>query len=276
MGTFSGTSVVITGAAHGQGRSHALRFAELGADVVCIDICRPIATVNYPTATPDELAETVREVEKFGVRAAGFEVDVRDLAALHDVAAEVESSLPPVGTVVANAGISTYARLLEVTPDQWTDIVEVNLRGPFHTVQAFAPGMIRSGLGGSIVLISSVAGTKALPFCGPYTAAKHGLQGLAKAFAQELGSARIRVNTVNPGSVRSVLTTQDPSFGELLADREEDSDFFNASFAPILPMPADGMLDAARITDAVVWLASPASEFVTGAVIPVDAGVTIR
>lgn len=272
---FEGKTALVTGAAHGQGRGHAVRLAEEGADIILLDVCAPAAQVSYEMGTWEELQETLRLVESFDRRGHIAKVDVRDRVALEALRDDTAEEFPEIDIIVANAGITSYSRLLDVSPSVWDEIIGVNLTGVFNVVQLFAPRMIAHGRGGSIVITSSVAGTKALPFCGPYTAAKHGVQGLSHAFAQELGPHGIRVNTVNPGPTMSPMSNDD-SLDQLFDDTRDDSTWFVSSMNPILPFPESGRMEAVNVTEAVVYLASDHAKFVTGAVIPVDGGITVR
>jgi len=270
-----GKTALVTGAAHGQGRAHALRLAKEGADVVMLDVCEQKAQVAYRLGTWEELQETLKSVEAIGRRGHIGRVDVRDREAVSRFFAETAEEFPKLDIIVANAGISSYARLMDLDPSVWDETIAVNLTGVFNVVQVFVPRILSGGTGGSIIIASSAAGSKALPFCGAYTSAKHGLQGLSKALAQELGPHGIRVNTVNPAAIRSAMT-DDPTLLALFEGDPDDSEWFTSSFKPVLPMPADGLLDPDHVADAVAFLASDAARYVTGAVVPVDAGVTVR
>ena len=177
MGSLAGKVAFVTGAARGQGRSHAVRLAEEGADVIAVDICHPVETVEYAGATADDLAETVALVEKLDRRIVAREVDVRDLAGLQATVAEGVSELGGLDIVVANAGIFTSAPVHELTEEQWNTMIDVNLTGVWKTVKATVPTLIEQGRGGSIILISSTGGIQGFPNFAHYVAAKHGVTG---------------------------------------------------------------------------------------------------
>jgi (+)-trans-carveol dehydrogenase len=271
----AGRTALVTGAAHGQGRAHCLRLAEEGADIIALDLCEQALNVAYPLGTWEELVDTVREVEKLGRRAVPFKADIRDRARLAEVVAETEQDFPHLDVLVCNVGMGAYGRVLETPIEVWDEVMSVNLTGAFNTVQAFVPRMVAAGRGGSVIITSSVSGSKGLPFTGAYAASKHGLQGLMKVMAQELGEHSIRVNTVNPGPIATPLTT-DETGPALLSGDGPDARLFASTFAPVLPIPESGFLEASEVSAAVAWLASDDSRFVTGMAVPVDAGVMVR
>lgn len=265
----AGKVALVTGAARAQGRSHAVRLAREGADVIAIDIAGPVSDFNrYPPATPDELAETAKMVEAEGRRAVVSEADVRDGEAL---SAAVTRGVAELGdrldVVVANAGIVNWARFWEMADDQWQSMIDVNLTGVWRTFKAAAPHMIAAGNGGSVIAISSVAGLKSLPAQAHYSAAKHGVVGLVKTAAIELGEYRIRVNSIHPWGVATPMT-EDDSMEELIARHPA----YGNSFASILPDMR--LADPSDISDAVVYLASDMSRAVTATQLTVDMGAT--
>jgi len=196
-GTLDGRVAFITGAARGQGRAHAVRLAADGADIVAIDICGPISdTVTYPAATSEDLAETVRQVEATGRKVLAREVDIRDLAAQQQVVADAIEQFGRLDILVANAGILSWGRIFEMSEEQWDSVIDVNLNGTWRTVRAAVPAMIEAGNGGSIIIVSSSAGTKATPGNAHYSASKHGLVALTNALAIEVGEFGIRVNSI--------------------------------------------------------------------------------
>src|SRR6202041_822221 len=171
------------GAARGQGRSHAVRLAQEGADIIAVDVCHGFDTVPYDGATEADLAETVKMVESLDRRIVARQADVRDLASLR---ASVDAGLSEFGhidIVIANAGIASFAPALDLTEEMWQDMIDINLTGLWKTVKAAAPSMVERGQGGSIILTSSVAGIIAFPALAHYTAAKHGVVGLMRALA---------------------------------------------------------------------------------------------
>ena len=176
MGRVEGKVAFITGAARGQGRSHAIRLAQEGADIIAVDLCDSIPDIAYPSATEEDLAQTVKEVEALGRRIIAAKADVRDRTALQKALDAGAAEFGRLDVVVANAGIMIMKPWDEVTPEIWQDTVSTNLTGAWNTVQLAAPYLVRAG-GGSIILTSSSAGLKGLPFLSHYVASKHGVVG---------------------------------------------------------------------------------------------------
>jgi SDR family mycofactocin-dependent oxidoreductase len=258
MGRVEGKVAFITGAARGQGRSHAVRLAQEGADIIAVDVCHDIDTVPYDGATEADLAETVKMVESLDRRIVARQADVRDLASLR---ASVDAGLSEFGQidiVIANAGIASFAPALDLTEDMWQDMIDINLTGLWKTVKAAAPSMVERAQGGSIILTSSVAGIIAFPALAHYTAAKHGVVGLMRALAIELAPAGIRVNTVNPTTVDTPMID---------VTREQAAVGMKAINA--LPIP---WVEAVDVSNAVLYLASEESRYVTGTTMVIDAG----
>jgi SDR family mycofactocin-dependent oxidoreductase len=265
---FTGKVAFITGAARGQGRAEAERLAAEGADIIAVDVCGQLATTQYSGATPEDLDETVALVEKLGRRIVARQVDIRDFEALSTALNDGVSELGRLDVVIANAGMTTAARVWEIDAEHWRESIDVNLTGAFHTAKAAVPIMLEQGSGGSIVFTSSVAGLRGLPFLGSYVAAKHGLVGLAKTLANELAECRIRVNTVHPHGVATDLTVP-----ELFPQVQEFAPDLEALFIGGLP---DQMSSVHDIAAAVAWLASDEARHVTGIQLPVDLGRTNR
>lgn len=203
MGRVSGKRVLITGAARGMGRSHAVRLAEEGADVILVDICESLPEVEYPLATRDELDETARLVTELGRQALPYVVDVRDGGALSAAVADGVEKLGGLEASVANAGVLTAGTWDTTTAEQWRTVVDVNLIGTWNTCAAALPHLVERG--GSLINVSSVAGIKGSPLHTPYTASKHGVVGLSRALANELAAVNVRVNTVHPTGVATGL-----------------------------------------------------------------------
>ncbi|MBX7432703.1 mycofactocin-coupled SDR family oxidoreductase [Mycobacterium sp. Y57] len=267
MGELSGKAAFITGAARGQGRAHAVKLASEGADIIALDLCDQIASVPYPLATPDDLAATVKLVEETGARIVAVEADVRDRDA---VKAAVRRGTDALGErldiVVANAGIAPMA-----AADAWRDVIDVNLTGVYHTIDVAMKPMIKYGNGGSIVLTSSVMGLVGVgtPIAGSvgYAAAKHGVVGLMRTYANLLAQFNIRVNSIHPAGVNTPMIDNDftRSWLEGMAQQSEGGpDMGNA-----LPVQT---LEPEDIANAVLWLVSDAARYVTGVTLPVDAG----
>ncbi|WAC89152.1 mycofactocin-coupled SDR family oxidoreductase [Mycobacterium sp. Aquia_213] len=276
-GRVEGKVAFISGAARGQGRSHAVRLAQEGADIIAIDICGPIDNLAYPHSTPEDLAETADLVKNLDRRIVTAQVDVRDYEALK---AAVDSGVEQLGRldiIVANAGVGTDGRRLhKIRENVWQDMIDINLSGVWHTVKAGVPHILSGGRGGSIVLTSSVGGQKAYQNTGHYVAAKHGVIGLMRAFAVELGQDMIRVNSVLPSQVSTTMVMNDNTYRLFRPDLAEPGP---DDFAPIsqmmhtLPVP---WLDPIDISNAVLFLASDESRYVTGVSLPVDAGSLLK
>ncbi len=275
-GPLDGRVAFITGAARGQGRAHAIRLANDGADIIAIDICGPISeTITYPLATPEELAETVRAVEATGRKVLARQVDVRDLAALQQVVADGVEQFGRLDIVVANAGVLSWGRIWEMSEEQWNTVVDVNLNGTWRTLRAAVPAMIEAGNGGSIVIVSSSAGLKATPGNAHYAASKHGLTALTNSLALEAGEFGIRVNSIHPYSIDTPMVEKDA----MLALFAKHPTFIH-SFAPMPYHPVNHQgkkglqefMTAEEVSDVVAWLASDASATISGSQIAVDRG----
>jgi (+)-trans-carveol dehydrogenase len=276
-GRVAGKVAFVTGAARGQGRSHAVRLAQEGADIIAIDICQPFDHSPAPAATSEDLAETAELVKGLDRRIVTAEVDVRDYDSLK---AAVDSGVEHLGRldiIVANAGIGTVgARLDRMDEDLWEQMIDVNLSGVWKSVKAGVPYLISGGYGGSIILTSSVAGLKAYPHTGHYVAAKHGVVGLMRSFAVELGAKNIRVNSVHPTHVNTPLLINEPTFRLFRPDLKNPGP---EDLAPVcqtfhtLPIP---WVQPEDISNAVLFLASDESRYITGVALPVDAGSCLK
>lgn len=266
-GKLAGKVAFITGAARGQGRSHAVRLAQEGADIIAVDLCAQVETVGYPMATPEDLQETVREVEALDRRIVATQTDVRDRTALQSAFDTGVAELGGVDIVLANAGIAALS--LNPVEEEWQDVLDINLTGVYNTIEVAKPSLIERG-GGSIVITSSTAGLNGIGGNTPgglaYTAAKHGVVGLMRGYANYLAAHSIRVNTVHPTGVNTPMVVnetmqkfleQDPQMGQAMANA--------------LPVP---MLEAVDISNAILYLVSDDGRYVTGVTLPVDAGFT--
>jgi SDR family mycofactocin-dependent oxidoreductase len=274
-GRVAGKVALITGAARGIGRAHAVRLAEEGADLVLLDLCADLPESSYGMAVGEDLAETARLAEAEGARVVARRGDVRVQADLDAAVAAAVDGLGGLDIVVPNAGLSTFGKAWELSEDEWDTVLGVVLTGAWHTMKAAVPAMIAGGSGGSIVVIGSAVGTRAATEHAHYVAAKHGVVGLARAFALEVAPHSIRVNVVAPGSVDTVMS-QNPEILKLrrpdleaptVADAEEQM-IANHALPIRWTEPRD-------IANAVLWLASEESRHITGAVVPVDAGWAI-
>lgn len=266
MGKLDGKVAFITGAARGQGRSHAVRLAEEGADIIAVDICRQLQSVGYEMSTTADLDQTVKEVEALGRRIVSTEVDVRDYGALKAALGQGVRELGPVGVVVANAGIGPGG--MASSGQQWDEVIGVNLTGVWNTGRAAIPGMVAAGNGGAIVLTSSTGGVTGAPIDAAgmlaYTAAKHGVVGLTRSWANSLAPHSIRVNSVAPTTVRTPMAG-----GGNVAQIIENVPQLEGSLRNALPVEA---IDPIDVSNAIAWLVSDEARYVTGSVIPVDAG----
>ena len=277
-GRVEGKVAFITGAARGQGRSHAVRLAEEGADIIAVDICGPVSSnTQIAPATADELAETADLVKRLNRRIVTAEVDVRDYDA---VKAALDSGVEQLGRldiVCANAGIGNGGQTLDRTSEaDWADMIDVNLSGVWKTVKAAVPQLVSQGQGGSIILTSSVGGLKAYPHTGHYIAAKHGVVGLMRTFAVELGTHSIRVNSIHPTNVDTPMFMNEGTmklFRPDLANPGPDDLAVAAQFMHVLPV---GWVEPVDISNAVLFLASDESRYVTGLTMTIDAGSMLK
>ncbi|MGO9495762.1 MAG: mycofactocin-coupled SDR family oxidoreductase [Solirubrobacteraceae bacterium] len=278
MGLVDGKVALVTGAGRGQGRSHALRLAAEGADVIAVDIAaNGVETISYALASEEDLDSTVKEVQAMGRRAVKAVADVRSLPALQQAVDTGLSELGKIDIVCANAGIGSWAVSWEMTAQQWQDMIDINLTGVFNTARAALPSMVERGQGGSVVLTSSTAGLRAYANTAHYTAAKHGVIGLMKVLAQEAGPHSIRVNAVCPTTVRTPLVINDSTF-ELFAPHLENptEDDVREPFESLNILPGVAWLEPGDVSDAVLFLCSDAAKYITGVALPIDAGNIVK
>jgi len=265
-----GKVAVITGGARGQGRSHAVRLAAEGADIVVCDVVDQLPSVRYPMSRVQDLDETVKLVEQLGRRCIAMVADVRDTTAMRAVAERAMAEYRAIDIVLANAGIMTMSEnTWELTDEQWDETLGVNLTGVFKICRAAIPHMIAGRRGGSIVITSSVAGLRSYPAMGHYTVSKHGVVGLMRNLARELAPHRIRVNTLHPTGVRTGMAFNS-YLGEYLGVRPDLARFMNGNL-----MGVDA-IEPSDVSEAVAWIVSERARWVTGATIPVDAGFLMR
>jgi (+)-trans-carveol dehydrogenase len=277
-GRVEGKVAFITGAARGQGRAHAVRLAQEGADIIAVDICKKIDTVDVIAAsTPEDLAETADLVKGQNRRIVTAEVDVRDYDALK---AAVDSGVEQLGRldiIVANAGIGNGGQTLDKTSEaDWTAMIDINLSGVWKTVKAGVPHLLAGGRGGSIILTSSVGGLKAYPHCGHYVAAKHGVVGLMRTFAVELGAQNIRVNSVHPTNVNTPLFMNDGTMKLFRPDLENPGPDDMKVVGQLMHTLPIGWVEPEDIANAVLFLASDESRYVTGVTLPIDGGSCLK
>ncbi len=276
MGMLDGKVALITGAGHGQGRAHAVRLAKEGADIIAVDVCADIAGIDYPMATEAELDETVELVKQAGTRAVKVVADVRSLAAMRAAVATGVGQLGRLDIVVANAGV-TGLGLGHLDDEQiersWDAVVDTNLKGVWNTVLAAGPVLIEGGQGGSIILTSSSAGLKGLTAPGAfgneaYGASKHGVVGLMRQFAVEFSPHSIRVNSVHPTGVNTMMINN-PAMAAFFAEFPDAAN----SISNLLPIQ---VLEPEDVSDSVLYLASDMSRYVTGVTLSVDAGFNVK
>ncbi|HEX4305870.1 MAG TPA: mycofactocin-coupled SDR family oxidoreductase [Solirubrobacterales bacterium] len=272
MNRLDGKVAFITGGARGQGRAIAAKFAQEGADIVVSDICADLSSIEYPLGREDDLAETVELVESYGRRCLSGIADVRDQAALDEVVARATAELGGIDIVCPNAGIAGWGLIWELSEQDWIEQIEVNLNGPWRTIKAVAPGMIERGRGGSLIFTSSTNGHEPGPNNSHYTASKHGVLGLMKAAAVELGPYGVRANAVMPGPVMSAMIDNDVSRERFTGTSPGTTAELAAATENWVILRDSGALAPSVIADAMIWLASDESGSVTGVSIPVDAG----
>ena len=276
VGQFEGRVALITGAARGQGRSHAVRFAEEGADIIAVDICDQIDCVGYPMATREDLDETVNLVEKTGRRIVAGRGDVRDFERLKTIAANGVAELGRLDFVLANAGIAPLVGEQRHDIVAYVDAVDVMLNGVYYTIEATLPALFDHGDGGALVITSSTAGLNSLSptfsvrshgFAG-YHAAKHGVVGLMRYYATSLAEKNIRVNSVHPTGVATPMLLNEPAAQHMVEHPEGNSAFEN-----LLPVE---LIEPADVSDAMVYLCGQSGRYITGITLPVDGGLTVK
>jgi SDR family mycofactocin-dependent oxidoreductase len=274
--TLEGRVAFVTGAARGQGRAHAVRLANEGADIVAVDVCGPVSdTITYPAATSEELAETASAVEATGRKVLAREVDIRDLAAQQQLVADTIEQFGRLDVVVANAGVLSWGRMFEMSEDQWDTVIDVNLNGTWRTLRATVPAMIEAGNGGSIIVVSSSAGLKATPGNSHYAASKHGLVAITNSLALEVGEYGIRVNSIHPYSIDTPMVEPDAMMEIFGKYPTYIHSFSPMPFHPVNHEGKKGLqefMTAEEVSDVVSWLASDASATISGSQIAVDRG----
>jgi len=271
MSGLEGRVAFISGVARGQGRAHAVRLAQDGADIIGFDICQDIPTMDYPNASEDDLVTTIKMVEAQGRRMVGRKADVRDYGQVAEVFQEGFADFGRVDIIIANAGIVRYDPEEDFIAE-WKDVIDVNLTGPFQTVRAALPSMIEGGRGGSIVLTSSTGGLKGSATheaaMQAYVAAKRGLVGYMQTLANDLAPHWIRANTIHPTGVLSGMTDN-----EALPRAAARSPEGIAAMQNALPIE---ILQPEDIANAVAFLVSDQARFITGVQWPLDAGFSVR
>src|ERR1700757_1365179 len=276
-GRRGGKVAFVTGAARGQGRSHAVRLAQEGADIIAVDICRDFENSPVDGATPEDLDETAGMVKNAGGRVVTAEVDVRDYDALRAAVDGGVEQLGRLDVVVGNAGIGTTAGKLHKADEAlWTAMIDINLGGVWKTVKAGVPHILAGRRGGSIILTSSVGGLKAYPHTGHYVAAKHGVVGLMRTFAVELGAQNIRVNSVHPTNVNTPLFMNEGTMKLFRPDLENPGPNDLKVVGQLMHTLPIGWVEPEDIANAVLFLASDEARFVTGVTLPIDGGSCLK
>lgn len=273
-----GKVAFVTGLARGQGRSHAMRLAEEGADIIGIDLCEDIPeNPPYHGSTEEDLAETVRLIEGLDRRIVVQKGDVRDYDAVKSAVDAGVAELGRLDIVAANAGIGSKPFTIdEITAAQWDEMIGINLTGVFHACKASIPHIVAGGNGGAMILTSSVTGQRGYANYGHYNAAKHGVLGLMRTLANELGAESIRVNSIMPTQVATDMALNPTIFKLFCPDVENPT---QDDFAPIsqamhtLPIP---WVQPRDISNAVLFLASDEARYITGVALPVDAGCLVK
>ncbi|MCT7661129.1 mycofactocin-coupled SDR family oxidoreductase [Mycobacterium deserti] len=275
VGRVAGKVAFITGAARGQGREHAIRLAEEGADIIAVDVCDDIEGLGYPMATDDDLADTARFVEKSGRRIVTAKADVRDVDSLRAALERGVAELGAVDIVVANAGISgTPAPAAMIEQSAWQTMLDINLTGVWHTVKAALPHMTNGG--GSIILVSSMLGLRGGGYMAHYASAKHAVVGLMHSLANELAPQWIRVNSIHPGNIRTPMLDNEQFIRTLrpdLADPTLDDAAQIIGSFHMLPQP---LIEPRAVSNAILFLASDEAQYITGAALPIDAGAVAK
>ncbi|PYE12459.1 SDR family mycofactocin-dependent oxidoreductase [Williamsia limnetica] len=275
MGRLENKVAFVSGAARGQGRSHAIRLAEEGADIIAVDICDQLETVGYPMGTEADLEETASLVEALDRRIIAVKADVRDDEHLKQVVADGVAELGHLDIVVANAGISGYGPVQSLSRENWQQMLDVNLTGVWNTCKVAVPHLQKQG-GGSITITSSAAGLHAIGGLAHYVSAKHGLVGLMRAMALELGPDMIRVNSIHPTQVNTPMLMNDYVYKLFAPDVENPTvDDIKGPSMAMHTMPV-AWVEPVDISNAIVFLASDEGRYITGVPLPVDLGADIK
>ncbi|MBW0100541.1 mycofactocin-coupled SDR family oxidoreductase, partial [Pseudonocardia sp. KRD-184] len=273
MGKFDGKVVLITGGARGQGRSHAVAFAREGADIAFCDIAAQLDSVPYPMSRPEDLDETVRQVEDLDRRCVAVTADVRDAAQVQDFVDRARTDLGRVDVLLANAGVFTFSTIAEMSDDVWKEMIDVNLTGVFHAMRAVLPAMVEQG-SGRIIATSSTAGKMGFPNIGHYVASKWGVIGLVKSLAQEVGGNGITVNAICPTGVDTTMIQNEAAYRLFLPDLENPTrDDAAPAFQTLNAIPVP-WIEPVDISNAMLFLASDEARYITGETLAVAAGAT--
>jgi (+)-trans-carveol dehydrogenase len=274
-GRLAGKVAIISGAARGQGRSHALALTREGAQVAIFDVCEQLPTTDIPMSSPEDLAETVRQVEEVGGTPLALVADVRSSEQMRSVVEQTLNAFGRIDIVVANAGIDGIEPTLSMRDEVWDEMIAVNLTGVFRTIQPALKPMIEQGEGGSIIITSSCAGLTPYPNHAHYGATKFGVIGIMKCLALELAGHRIRVNALAPSAVRTPMALNSTIF-ELFTGRADATEAETAPLFERMNLISEPWIEPEDVSSAVMWLASDESRFVTGVTLPIDLGFMIK
>ena len=269
MGKLDGKVSLITGAARGQGRAHAVTMAREGADIAALDICRNLPYPRYALAGPEDMVETVGQVRQLGRRALGLEADVRSAKDMENAVARTVDELGHIDVLVCNAGIADMALTWDITEDWWDDMIDTNLKGYWLAVKYVVPHMLARGRGGRIIMTSSVAGLRGEPGMAHYCASKWGVVGLAKSLAHELSQHNSTVNTLHPTGVDTDIIS---GMAEAASMATEDLVEF-ISDGHTMPVK---LIESLDVANAALWLATDEARYITGHTMKVDAGRTLK
>ena len=278
MGKLDGKVAFISGAARGQGRSHAVALAAEGADIIGFDICEDVASIAtlYPLATPADLEETVRQVEAVGGKMLARKADVRVYEQVTAVLDEGLSMFGHIDIVLANAGVVSLQKAWEYPEQTWKDVVDINLTGVWNTVRGVIPHMIDRGKGGVLLLTSSTAGIRGYAHTAPYSAAKHGVVGLMQSLANELAPYWIRVNTLHPTSADTPMLQNEGTYRLFMPEMDNPGrDDLQKMMIEGNAMPI-AWVEAKDVTAVVLFLCSDEARYITGVQMPIDAGALAR
>ncbi len=275
MTDFTGRVALVTGAARGQGRAHAVALAEKGATVVALDVCTDVETIPFPLARAEDLKETQRLVEATGSRCLTFEVDTRDSEGMGSIVSQCLEDLGRLDICVANAGVVSFGKVQELTDQQWSTMIDINLTGTFNTLRAVTPAMVAQRWG-RIITVTSAAGRAGAPNLGHYAASKWGVIGLTKTLALETAGTGVTANTVCPGTVSTDMVHNGAMYSLFAPDIAQPTrDQVEGRYASLNPMRVPWS-DASDITAAVLYLASDQARHVSGTTLEIDAGVSAR
>ena len=271
MGRLEGKVALVTGSARGQGRAHAVAMAREGADIVAVDICEQISTVPYRMATPDDLKETVAEVEALDRRVLARQVDAREQDQLDSAIGEAVTEFGGIDIVAINHGIWTRGTLWELSEQTWQDMIDTNLTGVFHAMRAVLPTMIEQR-SGRIVVTSSMAGKLGFANVGHYVAAKWGVIGLAKSAAIEVAPHGVTVNVICPTNVATDMIQNSAAYKLFRPDLENPTqEDAMPGFQSLNPIPVP-WVEPVDISNAMAFLCSDDARYITGETLAVAAG----